>query len=150
MKRLAAMIFVLGAAAIVTVARGGHELPIYPSFYPHEIEIKSVAPEQAAQPLHDGKIQAYVGQGLSFSGALPAEIWNSFMRVAHKGVPPAPLPGKPWVHQEPQEDQVIAAQPQVDGAPDDQPVAMEPVTTAEAPRSTGRPIADWLSRVLSR
>jgi hypothetical protein len=74
MKRLAAVIFVLGAAAIVTVARGGHELPIYPSFYPHEIEIKSVAPEQAAQPLHDGKIQAYVGQGLSFSGALPAEI----------------------------------------------------------------------------
>ncbi|GLS18312.1 penicillin-binding protein [Labrys miyagiensis] len=83
-------------------------------------------------------------------GTLPAEIWNSFMRVAHKGVQPTPLPGKPWVHQEPQEDQVIAAQPQVDGAPDDQPVATEPVTTAEVPRSTGRPIADWLSRVLSR
>ena len=39
MKRLAATILVLGAA-LVTVARGGHELPIYPSFYPHEIEIK--------------------------------------------------------------------------------------------------------------
>ncbi|CAM5772541.1 penicillin-binding protein [Labrys miyagiensis] len=83
-------------------------------------------------------------------GALPAEIWNSFMRVAHKGIAPTPLPGRPWVHQEPPEDQVIAAQPQIDGAPDDQPVVMEPVTTAEAPRSTGRPIADWLSRVLGR
>ena len=36
------------AAAAVTVAWGGHELPIYPSFYPHEIEIKTLAPEQAA------------------------------------------------------------------------------------------------------
>jgi hypothetical protein len=61
MKRLAATLFILGTVAIVTVARGGHELPIYPSFYPHEIEIKSLAPEEAAQPLHDGKIQAYVG-----------------------------------------------------------------------------------------
>jgi hypothetical protein len=74
MKRLAAIVFILGAAAIVTVARGGHELPIYPSFYPHEIEIKSLAPEAAAQPLRDGKIQAYVGSGLSFAGAPPVDI----------------------------------------------------------------------------
>jgi len=73
MKRLAAIILVLGAA-LVTVARGGHELPIYPSFYPHEIEIKSLAPEEAAQPLRAGKIQAYVGSGLSFAGAPPADI----------------------------------------------------------------------------
>ena len=74
MKRLAATLFILGTAAIVTVARGGHELPIYPSFYPHEIEIKSLAPEEAAQPLRDGKIQAYVGSGLSFAGVPPADI----------------------------------------------------------------------------
>src|SRR5262245_65778169 len=73
MKRLAAIILVLGAA-LVTVARGGHELPIYPSFYPHEIEIKSLAPEEAAQPLRDGKIQAYLGPGLSFAGAPPVDI----------------------------------------------------------------------------
>jgi len=73
MKRLAATILVFGAA-LVTVARGGHELPIYPSFYPHEIEIKSLAPEEAAQPLRDGKIQAYLGPGLSFAGAPPADI----------------------------------------------------------------------------
>ena len=74
MKRLAAIVFILGAAALVTVARGGHELPIYPSFYPHEIEIKSLAPEEAAQPLRDGKIQAYVGSGLSFAGAPPVDL----------------------------------------------------------------------------
>jgi hypothetical protein len=72
MKRLAATILVLGAA-LVTVARGGHELPIYPSFYPHEIEIRSLAPEEAIQPLRDGKIQAYLGPG-SFAGASPADL----------------------------------------------------------------------------
>src|SRR5262249_59719038 len=72
MKRLAATILVLGAA-LVAVAPGRHQLPIYPSFYPHEIEIKSLAPEEAAQPLRDGKIQAYVGSGLTFVGAPPAD-----------------------------------------------------------------------------
>src|SRR6266511_293510 len=67
MNRLAAVLLVLGAAAIISVARGGHELPIYPSFYPHEIEIRSLAPEDAVQPLRDGMIQAYIGRGLGFS-----------------------------------------------------------------------------------
>jgi hypothetical protein len=73
MKRLAATVLVLGAA-LVTVARGGHELPIYPSFYPHEIEIKSLAPEEAIQPLRDGKIQAYLGSDLSFAAASPVDL----------------------------------------------------------------------------
>jgi hypothetical protein len=62
------------AAAFVTVARSGHELPIYPSFYPHEIEIRTLAPDQATDALRDGRIQAYVGRGMSFPGAPPAEI----------------------------------------------------------------------------
>src|SRR6266545_6780786 len=74
MNRLAAVLLVLGAAAIISVARGGHELPIYPSFYPHEIEIRSLAPEAAAQPLRDGKIQAYIGRGLGFSATPSADI----------------------------------------------------------------------------
>jgi penicillin-binding protein 1A len=83
-------------------------------------------------------------------GSLPAEIWNSFMKVAHKGVPPKPLPGAPWVHHEQQPDeQVIAAQPQVDGVPDDQPVAVDPAY-GSAPPQTGRPIADWFRRVLGQ
>lgn len=83
-------------------------------------------------------------------GSLPAQIWNDFMRGAHKGLSPAPLPGRPWVREAPPPEDVIAAQPQFDGAPEDQPVAVEPVMTANAPRNTGRPIADWLNRVLGR
>jgi hypothetical protein len=62
------------AAAVVTVAWGGHELPVYPSFYPHEIEIRSLAPAQASEALRRGEVQAYVGPGLRFSGTPPAEI----------------------------------------------------------------------------
>ena len=72
MNRPAAIIF--AAAAIVTVAWGGHELPVYPSFYPHEIEIKTLAPERATDALREGKIQAFVGPGLGLSGAVPDEI----------------------------------------------------------------------------
>src|SRR5215471_10625767 len=73
MKRLAATILVLGAA-LVTIARGGHELPIYPSFYPHEIEIRTLAPDQAAGELRDAKVQAYLGADLDFAGAVPEQI----------------------------------------------------------------------------
>ena len=72
MKRLAALLLI--AAAVVTVARGGHELPIYPSFYPHEVEIKTIPSAAAPDALRDGKIHAYVGGGLRFSGAPPAEV----------------------------------------------------------------------------
>jgi hypothetical protein len=66
--------FVVGAAAAataVTVARGGHELPVYPSYYPHEIELAAVAPDQAADLLRAGKIQAYVGGDLPGPHAAP-------------------------------------------------------------------------------
>jgi hypothetical protein len=72
MKRLGAITFVLGA--VVAVAWGGHELPVYPSFYPHEIEIRTIAPERAARALRGGQIQAYVGPVLSMPGAPPIDI----------------------------------------------------------------------------
>jgi hypothetical protein len=68
---------VIGLAVVTlgaTIARGGHELPIYPSFYPHEIEIRTLAPESAAERLQQGKLQAYVGPGLTFTGNLPADM----------------------------------------------------------------------------
>ncbi|MET0634116.1 MAG: hypothetical protein ABWY92_25025, partial [Xanthobacteraceae bacterium] len=71
MKRVGAFI-VLAAAA--TVAWGGHELPVYPSYYPHEIEIRTLAPDRAADALRDGKIQAYVGSGFRLAGAPPADL----------------------------------------------------------------------------
>jgi hypothetical protein len=72
MKRLVSIFFVLGVA--IAVSWGGHELPVYPSFYPHEIEIRTVPADRAAQALRAGNIQAYVGPGLSMSGTPPGEI----------------------------------------------------------------------------
>jgi len=74
MRGLGAIVALLATLAIVTAARSGHELPVYPSFYPHEIDIETLAPERAAQLLRDGKIQAFVGNGSRFAGALPKAI----------------------------------------------------------------------------
>jgi hypothetical protein len=74
MKRLHALVFVGAAATLVGVARGGHELPIYPSFYPHEIEIRTLAANRAADELRGAKIQAYLGEDLQVAGAAPEQI----------------------------------------------------------------------------
>src|SRR6266536_1005122 len=58
----------------VAVARSGHELPVYPSYYPHEIDIAAVVPERAADLLRDGKMHAYVGGTPRFAGAMPETI----------------------------------------------------------------------------
>ena len=42
MMRKLAVGLIAGATFMVTGARGGHELPIYPSFYPHEIAINTL------------------------------------------------------------------------------------------------------------
>jgi hypothetical protein len=63
----------IGVGAVVvlaaTVARSGHELPVYPSYYPHEIEIATMAPERAAELLRAGKLHAYVGGPAAFAPA---------------------------------------------------------------------------------
>jgi hypothetical protein len=74
MKHFGKCAVLIGVAGFVAVARGGHELPIYPSFYPHEIEIRTLAPGQASDALRDGKIQAYVGRGMGFSPAPSADV----------------------------------------------------------------------------
>jgi hypothetical protein len=74
MKRLGAFPALLAAAAVVTAARSGHELPIYPSYYPHEIRIETVDPDRAAGLLLESKIQAYVGGAPRFTGAPPDSI----------------------------------------------------------------------------
>ena len=66
MKRVAVITSILAAAAIATLAWGGHELPVYPSFYPHEIEIRTRTASQAAGELRDARIQAYLGEDLRF------------------------------------------------------------------------------------
>ena len=71
MKALRVLAVLLTAAIIATVAKGGHELPVYPSYYPHEIEIKTAAPEQAAGLLLQGGIQAYLGGAPRFAEQPP-------------------------------------------------------------------------------
>ncbi|MDQ0472493.1 transglycosylase domain-containing protein [Labrys wisconsinensis] len=87
-------------------------------------------------------------------GSLPASIWNSFMVAAHKGLQPQPLPGRPWVPPPPQDvAPVVAAQPQVDGAPDDQPVAMAPAPAGNGewePPQGGPNLGDWIKHVLGQ
>jgi hypothetical protein len=72
MKRKPILVL-LTVAVTFAVARGGHELPVYPSYYPHEIEIATVAPEHAGGLLVDGKIHAYVGAP-RFAAAPPDSI----------------------------------------------------------------------------
>jgi hypothetical protein len=54
---------------VAPVARSGHELPVYPSYYPHEIEIAAMAPERAAELMRAGKLHAYVGGAPAFAAA---------------------------------------------------------------------------------
>jgi hypothetical protein len=61
MRRRIAPAALVAAVFAGTMAWAGHELPIYPSYYPHEIDIATVAPERALDLIERGQIQAYVG-----------------------------------------------------------------------------------------
>jgi hypothetical protein len=69
-----ACLVLLLASATVTVARSGHELPVYPSYYPHEIEMRAVLPERAGALLVDGKLHAYAGATPRRDGAWPGHV----------------------------------------------------------------------------
>ena len=74
MKGFATFLLLLIAALLGTMAWGGHEVPIYPSFYPHEIEIRTLASEQSADVLVKANIHAYVGEAPRFAGPLPEPL----------------------------------------------------------------------------
>lgn len=74
MKRLASFAVLIAAAGMTDNARGGHEFPVYPSYYPHEIRIDTMAPDRAAAFLLEGKIQAYIGVEPRFTTAAPDSI----------------------------------------------------------------------------
>ena len=46
MKSRRAIILAAAALLVAPVARSGHEQPVYPSYYPHEIEIAALAPQR--------------------------------------------------------------------------------------------------------
>src|SRR5215475_15553684 len=56
----------------IAAAWAGHELPVYPSYYPHEIEIATATREQATEQLRTGKMHAFVGNNLPFTDLPPA------------------------------------------------------------------------------
>jgi hypothetical protein len=66
----------LAAAALLAlpVARSGHEQSVYPSYYPHEIEIAAMAPPRAAELMAAGKLHAYVGGTPQFAATPPVGI----------------------------------------------------------------------------
>jgi hypothetical protein len=74
MKRRTAFTLLLVTAGLIDVARSGHEFPVYPSYYPHEIRIETMAPDRAVGLLLEGKIQAYIGPEPRFSNASPDSI----------------------------------------------------------------------------
>jgi hypothetical protein len=74
MKKLAACAVLILAAIAVTLARGGHEFPVYPGYYPHEIRIETISPDRAPELLRTSKIQAYIGNELVFGSRLPDSI----------------------------------------------------------------------------
>jgi hypothetical protein len=87
------------ALAAITMAKSGHELPVYPSYYPHEIELVAVAPDRAADMLLSGKLHAYVGSAPRFSGPLPDTISSidslgAFVIVRVNRASPAPKDGR--------------------------------------------------------
>jgi hypothetical protein len=69
-----ALMITAALLAAASVARSGHELPVYPSYYPHEIEITAMSPERAAVQMIAGKLHAYVGRRPDFPGAPPKSI----------------------------------------------------------------------------
>ena len=61
MKLRRALIVAATVLSMAAVARSGHEQSVYPSYYPHEIEVKALAPGPAAELLRAGKLHAYLG-----------------------------------------------------------------------------------------
>ena len=76
--RPALRIFSLAASLLIPLAgsipvRAGHELPYYPSFYPHEIQLTVSDAGGAAEALRTGLTHATPGTD-PFGGALPRQI----------------------------------------------------------------------------
>ena len=74
MKARRAIILITAGLLVAPVARSGHEQPVYPSYYPHEIEIAAVAPQRAGALLVAGQIHAYVGDAPRFEAPVPDAI----------------------------------------------------------------------------
>jgi hypothetical protein len=68
------LLVLVALLATIGLARGGHEVPVYPSYYPHVITVETMPPERATDLLRDAKLHAYLGPELRFPGAVPASV----------------------------------------------------------------------------
>jgi hypothetical protein len=71
-----AIILATVAALLSPVARSGHEQAVYPSYYPHEIDIIAMAPQRAAELMRAGKLHAFVGDHGQSAFAASDKIGN--------------------------------------------------------------------------
>lgn len=74
MRIFSALLFPTAFLMMATAAEGGHELPVYPSYYPQEIRVEPVEPGNAARLLATGKLHAYVGRAPAFAGDRPEYV----------------------------------------------------------------------------
>jgi hypothetical protein len=84
MKLRRALIVAAVALSMAPMARSGHEQSVYPSYYPHEIEIKALAPGPAAELLRAGKLHAYLGRVppvAAGNGAATVESLGTFLVI---------------------------------------------------------------------
>src|SRR6476659_7159043 len=81
-----ALILTTAVLLVAPIARSGHEQSVYPSYYPHEIEIGAMAPLRAAELMRAGNLHAYVGGAPQFrsvpsDGVGAVESLGSFVIV---------------------------------------------------------------------
>jgi hypothetical protein len=81
MRKSGIILLVFAVAVVFVSADAGHEMPIYPSYYPQEIRIEPMDHATAAQAIREGRIQAYVGSKPAFA----AEPGNTVRAVETLG-----------------------------------------------------------------
>src|SRR3989442_888652 len=84
MKTLTA-VCILTLLAVPARVRAGHELPYYPSFYPHEIRLEAAAAAGLGDALRAGRIHASPGAN-PFGGALPGDTGTGGSQGRGRGV----------------------------------------------------------------
>jgi hypothetical protein len=73
MQRLVTLLLGICLAAAFPV-RSDHEVPYYPSFYPQEIRLETVAPGAAAALLQSKRLHAYIGAVPHFTDQVPEHL----------------------------------------------------------------------------
>jgi hypothetical protein len=74
MKKLLSRLLLIALFAATATIYGGHEMPVYPSYYPQEIRVVHVEPQAAARLLVDAKIHAYVSDERILEKPIPETI----------------------------------------------------------------------------